>query len=235
MVKRILGSQNFGFDCFAERYQFCIRAFAAEGADVGDARLLRTRDETGGIGAIGRDDRGAAVFDAFEDFGFGIGDGFTRAEEFQMGRRNGGDDRDMGANDADQRADFAEMIHAHFEDRRTGLARQRGDAERHAPMVVVGRSRGMGLAERAESMAQDFLGRGFAGAAGDGDDLCFAAGARGAGKVFQPALGVGDFERDAFAFRRETSAALAPRSKAAATKSWPSRLSPFSATKRSPG
>ena len=55
----------------------------------------------------------------------------------------------------------------------------------------------MGAAQRVAGQAQDFLGGGLAGAAGDGEDLGVAAGARGAGQIFQAALGVGDGQQRA--------------------------------------
>ena len=51
--------------------------------------------------------------------------------------------------------------------------------------------------KRIERETQDFLGGGLAGAAGDGEDLRMAAGTRGAGQVFQAALGVADGQQRA--------------------------------------
>ena len=55
----------------------------------------------------------------------------------------------------------------------------------------------MGAAQRVAGQAQDFLGGGLAGAAGDGEDLGVAAGARGARQIFQPALGMRDGQQRA--------------------------------------
>ncbi len=86
----------------------------------------------------------------FEDFGFGVGNGFAGAEKFQMGGSNSRDDGDVRAHKAHQRANFAEMIHADFEDAVTGFARKRGDAEGDTPVVVVGGGRSVGFAQSAK-------------------------------------------------------------------------------------
>ena len=49
----------------------------------------------------------------------------------------------------------------------------------------------MGTPQNVAGYRQDFLRGGLAGAAGDGDDAGIAAGPRGAGQVFQTALGMG--------------------------------------------
>ena len=74
----------------------------AEADDVGDLRLAGARLQAFGIGAVGRDQRRAARQQAFEDFRLGVGDGFAIAEEFQMRRRDGGDQRHMRAHEGDQ-------------------------------------------------------------------------------------------------------------------------------------
>ena len=56
-----------------------------------------------------------------------------------MRRRDGGDQRHMRADKRDQIADLAEMIHADLEHAIFGVARQRCERQRHAPMIVVGR------------------------------------------------------------------------------------------------
>ena len=147
--------------------------------------------------------------------------------------------RDMGTDEADQRADLAEMVHPHFEHAVSAIVGHRGKTERHAPVIVVGGGGNLRAAERAQRKAQHFLGRRLAGAAGDGDDLGTASGARRAGEIFQSALRAGDDEKRSIAGRTGRLAlhqrAAGLRGKRRATKSWPSRASPFSATKRSPG
>ena len=134
---------------------------------------------------------------------------------------------------------FAEMVHADFEHAVRRVARHGGEAERHAPVIVVGRGRGMRAAQRAEGETQHLLRRRLAGAAGDGDDLRMGARTRSAREIFQPALCIGDRRSGALAGRSDiarcTSAAPAFAASAAFTKSWPSRASPLSATNRSPG
>ena len=127
----------------------------------------------------------------------------------------------MRPDKGNQIADFAEMIHPDFEHAIFGVARQRRQRQRHAPVIVVGRGRDMGAAQRVQGMAQNFLGGGLAGAAGDGKDFGVAAGAGGAGQIFQPALGVGDGEQAARSTpsgARDTSAAPALAAKAARDK-----------------
>ena len=119
-----------------------------------------------------------------------------------------------------------------------GMLRER---QRHAPVVVVGLRRGVRRPERRERELQRLLGAGLADAAGHGDDCRVAAPARVRRGRAPPALR---------ACRRRAAAALAhrpaessaprwrrtrPGPSAAATKSWPSRLGPRSATKTSPG
>ena len=90
-----------------------------------------------------------------------------RAEEFQMHRRDRGDDRDMRAREPRQRLDLAGVVHAHFEH---GITRARGAAgerQRHAPVIVVGGDRGVGLAVLRQREPQRFFGSGLADRAGD--------------------------------------------------------------------
>ncbi len=97
-----------------------------------------------------------------------------------MRRGDGGDQGDMRTGEADQRADFAEMVHADFDHAIFGVARHGGQRQRHAPLIVVGRRRGMGAAERTEGQPQHLLGRGLSGAAGDGHDPAHGVRARAA-------------------------------------------------------
>ncbi len=114
-----------------------------------------------------------------------------------MGGSDGGDHRAMRPDKRDEIADFAGMIHADFEHAIFGFLRQAGQRQRHAPVIVVGRGRDMGAAQPVQSMAQNFLGGGLAGAAGDGQDFGIAAGAGGAGQIFEPTLGIGHSEQGA--------------------------------------
>jgi hypothetical protein len=91
----------------------------------------------------------------------------------------------------DEIADLAEMIHADLEHAVLRVARQRGEAQGHAPVVVVRCGGAMRPAERAESETQQFLGRGLAGTAGDADDLRRRSRSCGAGEILDAALGMG--------------------------------------------
>ena len=73
--------------------------------------------------------------------------------------------------------------------------------------------------------AENFLGGGFAGAAGDSQNFRVAARARGARQILKPALGVGDRQkRTGRAFRLAAHQRGAGLSRErGATKSWPSR------------
>ena len=89
------------------------------------ARLFRPALEMGKLRDIAIDDCGAAGLDAEKDLGFGVGDLRQRAQEFEMHRRDRGDDGDMRANQPRQGLDLAFMIHAHLEH---GIARGRRTA-----------------------------------------------------------------------------------------------------------
>src|SRR5262249_52620562 len=106
-------------------------------------------------------------------------------------------------------------------------------------MVVVGRERGMGLAVARERQMQRLLRAGLADGAGDGDDFRPRARARRPREVAQAVEHVGNDEqrrilRKASRLSAETTASPAPDASAAATKSWPSRLSPLMAKNASP-
>ncbi len=98
----------------------------AEAEDAAHLRLLRPADEARGIGRVGWDQRCAALCQAFEDFRFGVGDGFAGTEEFQMRRGDGGDHRHMRTDERDQIANLARVIHAHLEHAILGVTRQGG-------------------------------------------------------------------------------------------------------------
>ena len=95
----------------------------------------------------------------------------SEPKKFEMHRRDRGDDRDMRADQPRQRLDLAFVVHAHLEH---GIARARRTArerQRHAPMIVVGGDRGVGLAVLRQREPQRFLGAGLADRAGDADHL----------------------------------------------------------------
>ena len=103
-----------------------------------------------------------------------------------MHRLNGGDDRHMRAHHLHQRLDFSRMVHADLEDRKPGRRRATRQRQRHAPVIVEGRNRCMGLALRAEHRAQRFLGRGLADRSGHRDDFSAEPGPCRAAEVPQP-------------------------------------------------
>ena len=156
----------------------------AEGDDARAGRFGRAREPLI-LRNVAIDHRRAAGLEAAEDFRLGVGNRLDRAEIFEMHRRDGGDDRDMRLHQPRQRLDLAGMVHAHLEHREArarGTARQR---QRHAPVIVVGGDRGMGLARRREREPQRLLGAGLADRAGDADHLGLRARARGAGEIAQ--------------------------------------------------
>ena len=136
--------------------------------------------QPGEMRVVAVDDRRPARLDALKNFRLGVGDGLDRGEKFEMHRLDGGDDRDMRPNEPGQRRNLAGVVHAHFEHRVArafGAARQR---QRHAPVVVVGRGRGVRLAVARQRELQRLLGAGLADRAGDADELwrCCARGPR---------------------------------------------------------
>ena len=133
------------------------------------------------------DHRRAARLDALEDFRLGVGDLLDRAEELQMHRLDRGDDRDMRAHQPGQRRNLAGVVHAHFEHGVTRALRAARQRQRHAPVIVVGRGRRMGLAAARQREPQRLLRAGLADRAGDADELRIAARARGAGRAARSA------------------------------------------------
>ena len=107
---------------------------------------------------------------------------------------NGGDQRDVRADLRGQSANFAGIVHAHFEHRELGIARHPREAERHAGMVVVAFDRAMDLARpvAVERGEQRFLGAGLADRAGDAEDGRAAALARRTAERLERGEGVAD-------------------------------------------
>ena len=87
---------------------------------------------------VGIEDRDAAGHEARKNLGLGVGDGLDRVEEFEMHRRDGGDDRDMRSRQRGQRQNLARVVHADLDDAEVRLARHPRQGQRHAPMIVVG-------------------------------------------------------------------------------------------------
>ena len=120
---------------------------------------------------IGIDHRGAARLDAGEDLRLRVRDGIERAEEFQMHRRDRGDDRHMRTHQRGQRRDLARMVHADLEhaELRRAAASARARAARPSDCCRRPPTRASRLA--AEHEAQRLLGAGLADRAGHRDDL----------------------------------------------------------------
>src|SRR6185437_12776993 len=152
-----------------------------------------------------------------------------------MHRLDRRDDRDMRTHQFGERRDLASMIHADLEH---GVLRARRAARQrqwHAPMIIVGSGRDMGLAVGREREPQGFLGSGLADRAGDSDH--FGADARARSRKAPSTSGTINSGASVENFRRwlrPITAVPAPALSAAATKSWPSRLSPLMAKNASP-
>ena len=195
-----IGAEDFCLDGRAARMQRAFdqprigRFMLAERNDAGDAGLLGAALEMGELRDIAIDDRRAARLDAEKDLGLGVGDLGQRAEVFQMHRRDRGDDRDMRADQPRQRLDLAFVIHAHFEHGVTRARGAAGERQRHAPVIVVGRDRGVGLAVLRQRKPQRFLGAGLADRAGDADHLGLHARPRGGGEIAQAGKHIGHDE-----------------------------------------
>ena len=175
--------------------QPCIGRFMlAERNNAGDAGLFGAALEMGELRDIAIDDCRAARLDAEKDFRLGVGDLGQRAEVLQMHRRDRGDDRDMRADQPRQRLDLAFVIHAHFEHGVTCACGASGERQRHAPVVVVGRDGGMGLAVLRQRKPQRLLGSGLADRAGDADHLGLRARSRGHGESAQSGKHIGHDE-----------------------------------------
>ena len=181
-----------------------------------------------------------------------------RGNQFELGARDAalpvgkvlhvrrahvGDHAPVGSGDARQGRDFAGMIHAHFDYREFVFRLEAQKLQRQAISVV---QIALGLEDvelRAERSGDGFLGGSFSGRAGNGDNALapLAADVRGERLQRQKRI-VGDKQRhgergigNVATRARETTAAMAPRSAAAATKSWPSKRSPRTAKNNSPG
>ena len=97
----------------------------AERNDAADAGILRAPLQPRELRVVAVDHRRAARLEPEEDFRLGVGDSLERAEEFQMHRLDGGDDRYMRAHQPGQRLDLAGMVHADLEHRETRVCGQR--------------------------------------------------------------------------------------------------------------
>ena len=143
----------------------------------------------------------------------------------------------------DQRRDLAGMVHADLEHARSARRRAARQRQRHAPMIVERRDRGMGLALRARARARSAsLVEVLPTEPVTAMTCALEPRPRGAREIAQGRRA--RRRRSAAARRRRTASrcvarrpprAAAPAFSAAATKSWPSCTSPLMAKNASPG
>ena len=81
--------------------------------------FLARRCKPGELRIVAVEHHRAAGLDAGKDFRLGVGDRLDAGKELQMHRLDRGDDGDMRPHHPDQRLDFAGVIHADLEDRKT--------------------------------------------------------------------------------------------------------------------
>ncbi len=174
----------------------------AEAFDMACRGGPRRGDEPAELIVVAVENGDAARHQSGEDFRFRVCNRLDARKEFKMHGRDRGDDGDMRFRYADKRRDFAGMIHADFDDAEIRLARHAGERQRHAPMIVVGRNRGMNRARRAQHEAKRLFGRCLADRACDGDDPRFAARARRARQPFERRQDVADDIKWAVIFER---------------------------------
>ena len=121
------------------------------------------------------------------------GDAGERTDAFEMHGGDGGDDRDVGADDAGRDAEFARQAHARLDHGvtmagRVGAQQHQRDAD---GVVEVGLGReGFG----AEQGGEQLLGRSLADAAGDADHDAGESGAGAGGDPAQRVERIGDHE-----------------------------------------
>src|SRR3546814_16899350 len=113
-----------------------IGALAEPEADDMRRMFFRLGAQPRVMGAVERDDGGAAGFEPFENLALGVCYGVFAAEIFQMRGGYGGDDGGMRTHHAGQLGQFAGMDHPHFEDAVIGAPRPPSPAARHAALVV---------------------------------------------------------------------------------------------------
>ena len=105
-----------------------------------------------------------------ENLRLGVGDRVRRGEEPEVRVADVGPHADVRLGDADQRADFAGVIHAQLDDRDVRLVPQLEQRERQADVVVEIPLVPEHAVPRAQELRRHFLRRGLAGAAGDRHD-----------------------------------------------------------------
>ena len=120
---------------------------------------------------LGRRDHGGTSMQLLDELGLGGGDVGDRADKLQV---DGSDIRDhahVRQGDARELADLPVTAHRHLHDDDLGALVHLQEGEGNADLVVEIGPRGHGARQRLKQRGQNVLGRGLAGAAGDGDDL----------------------------------------------------------------
>ena len=100
----------------------------AEAKNSFDPRITSGGSQAIEIRVVTIENGGTALFDSFENFGFGVRDIFDAGKEFHMRGFYRRDQGDMRAGKARQGRDFAGMVHAYLEHRKIDVPRQAGEA-----------------------------------------------------------------------------------------------------------
>ena len=153
-----------------EETRLRFRVFA-EGEDMRHADRAGRLEEALEDVVVAIDDRDAAFEQAAEDLRLGVRDGLDGGEMLEMRRRDLGDDRDMRLHELHERGDLSRMVHAELEDAEARIRRHARQRQGHAPLIVVGRRRGVRRPEMREDLARHLLRRGLADRARDGGDI----------------------------------------------------------------
>src|SRR6185312_4343578 len=166
---------NFGVRGYTEED----RAACVETAEFADA------------GIVGVENGHAFPGQGLDELTFRPGDARDAiGKVFGVGPADVGDDADLRLRDGGEVADFAFVIHAHFEDGDFDIVSQTQDGERQAEMVVqiaeVAAGREFGGDERGDGVFRS----GLAGAAGDADDDAAPELTRAAAERLESAGGV---------------------------------------------
>ena len=189
------GEPGHGIRCvvFAEQMQGeAAFAFAGAIVHVQAGEVFRRLDDLRiGAGAVAEvDDAAGKVAAELRDVGIGAieegdagggqcGDklklcardaGLAFGEVFNVRGADVGDDAPVGRGDAGKRGDFAAVVHAHFNDGEFVLGLEAQQLQRQAECVVEISLRLEHVELCGERGGDGFLGGGFAGRAGDGDD-----------------------------------------------------------------
>ena len=121
---------------------------------------------------IGIDYRRAAVFrQSAKNLGLGFGNPFKAVKKFNMHRINVSHDRNVRLRKRHQPCNLALCAHTHFNYGIGGVHIQLAKGFRHSDKIVVIASGSISRRKLRQGKLQFFLGRGFAGAPGQRNDL----------------------------------------------------------------